>query len=93
MSYGGHVLDMIIRFRESREALNRRRERSKETNRANAGKGGVNLGSNITLEEYERIGREIKAREQEQQRYFSRMVIMILGIAAVVGLLVWVILK
>lgn len=81
MSYGGHALDMIKRLKEGREALNRRREKSKSKGR-NIYIGTGNNPKNLTAEEFDRINKAIKEREQKQKNYLNRMTI-ILSLATV----------
>ncbi|NDV82281.1 hypothetical protein [Bacteroides sp. 51] len=91
MSYGGHALDMIKRLKEGREALNRRREKATIKGRkAHIGTG--NTPKNLTAEEFDRINKALKKREQEQQDYFNRMTIIlslaVVGIAIVICIVV-----
>lgn len=91
MSYGGHVLDMIIRNRESREPLKRRREQARKNQKTYIGKG--NLPQNLTAEKFEEINQAIKKRELQQQRYLSRMTFIIISGMIAVTILVCVIVK
>lgn len=87
MSFAGHVFDMIRRDKAFRDERRLRRERFKRGDGLYIGNG--TLPSNITAEELDVIHRQIKAREEQQQRYFIRMTFIILGALALITLLFW----
>lgn len=86
MSFAGHVFDMIRRSKESRETLDRLRERTREARKKYIGTGEPKEPE-ITLEELLRIERQLKEREAQEQRYRIRVTILIIGISAIIALL------
>lgn len=88
MSFAGFVFDMIRRNKEDREALKRIRERSKD-----AAKNYKSSLPDITAEEQAEIISQTKEREEQEQKYHLRATLLILGIAIIVGLLLWLILN
>ncbi len=96
MSFAGHVFDMINRSKQNRELLNLRRERAKGKKNS-LGKGTMQVDPEITLEEYEKINRQLKQREEEQQKYVARTtlkiaVAMMVLILIIAGILKWFVL-
>lgn len=88
MSFAGHVFDMIRRNKENREMLSQLRDRGKDTH----AKYSSQI-PDISAEEFDRINRQVKEREQDEQKYFSQIkyVILIAALAAII--LLWIILK
>lgn len=88
MSFGGHVLDMIHRQKLNRDLLKSTRKRNKK-NILKATSSDSLRANNVTVEELNEIDRLTKEREKQQDRYFIRTTLIILGIALVVALLIW----
>ncbi|MCC8144745.1 MAG: hypothetical protein LIO97_13435 [Tannerellaceae bacterium] len=78
MSFAGHVFDMIRRDKENRELRNRRREKRKDMQETSLHSESVNEQPAITLEELEKINRQLKERELNEQRYRSCILLGIL---------------
>lgn len=87
MSFAGHVFDMIRRNKEDREKLDQLRGRGKDARAQYSSRI-----PDISAEEFDRINRQMKEREQDEQRYQSRIKFLILGIALVVMVILWVML-
>ncbi|WFE84385.1 hypothetical protein [Parabacteroides chongii] len=88
MSFAGHVFDMIRRNKEDREMLRQLRDRGKDT-RAKY----VSQLPDISAEEFDRINRQVKEREQDEQKYFLQIKYVILLAALAAFILLWIILK
>ncbi|MCD8079659.1 MAG: prominin family protein [Bacteroides sp.] len=86
MSFAGHVFDMINRSKQNRELLNLRRERAKGKKKAMG--LGSQIGPDVTLQEYERVNRQLKEREKEQERYIFRTTIKIVVAGCILLLIV-----
>lgn len=86
MSFAGHVFDMIRRNKEDRDNLRRLRQQAKGTPRLHT----TPHRPSISLEEFEEIQQQTKAREIEEQRYYSRMWVRIalVGLAILLLLLI-----
>lgn len=82
MSFAGHVSDMIRRNKENREMLDRLRGKSREAKTSYA-----NRLPDTTAEEMDAINRQIKQREEREERYAFRLKIGILGLAVVLAAL------
>jgi len=92
MSYAGHALDMIKRFKDGREARNRRREKAKIKSQGRY-IGTGNHPKNLTAEEFDRINKAIKKNEEEQKNYLNRMTI-ILSLSVVgIGIIICIIIE
>ncbi|WP_297905790.1 hypothetical protein [uncultured Parabacteroides sp.] len=92
MSFAGHVSDMIRRSKESRNTLDRLRERTREARKRYIGTGEPKEPE-ITLEELLRIERLLKEREAQEQRYRIRVTILIISVSVIIILLSIEILK
>lgn len=79
MSFSGFVFDMISRDRQNRDLRNLRRERYNERRRRILGEAGKNP-IKVTVEELDRIDKQTKAKERDEQKYMLRMALVILGI-------------
>lgn len=88
MSFAGHVFDMIRRNKEDREMLRQLRDRGKDTR----AKYSSQI-PDISAEEFDRINRQVKEREQDEQKYFSQIKYAILLAALVAIILLYIILK
>ena len=88
MSFAGHVFDMIRRNKEDREMLRQLRDRGKDTRAKYASQL-----PDISAEEFDRINRQVKEREQDEQKYFSQITYVILLAALAAFVLLWIILK
>ena len=88
MSFAGHVFDMIRRNKEDREMLRQLRDRGKDTRAKYASQL-----PDISAEEFDRINRQVKEREQDEQKYFSQIKYVILLAALAAFVLLWIILK
>lgn len=83
MSFAGHVFDMIRRNKEDREKLKQLRKHS----------GQGNYSSripDISVEEFEQIQKQTKKREQQEQRYLFRIILLIMGIVVGVLSVLWI---
>ena len=87
MSFAGHVYDMIRRSKESRETLERLRERTREARRKYIGDGNHPKEPEISLEELLRIERQLKDKEAEESRFRFRATILITSIGIIIILL------
>ncbi|MCD8194490.1 MAG: hypothetical protein LUD74_08110 [Tannerellaceae bacterium] len=81
MSFAGHVFDMIRRDKENRELRNRRRERRKDMQETYLHGEKTDEQPSVTPEELEDINRRLKERELQEQRYRSRVLLAIAGVA------------
>ena len=88
MSFAGHVFDMIRRNKEDREMLRQLRDRGKDTRAKYASQL-----PDISAEEFDRINRQVKEREQDEQKYFSQITYVILLAALAAFVLLWIIFK
>ncbi|MBB4623812.1 MULTISPECIES: hypothetical protein [Parabacteroides] len=88
MSFAGHVFDMIRRNKEDREMLRQLRDRGKDTRAKYASQL-----PDISAEEFDRINRQVKEREQDEQKYFLQIKYVILLAALAAFILLWIILK
>ncbi len=88
MSFAGHVFDMIRRNKEDREMLRQLRDRGKDTR----AKYSSQL-PDISVEEFDRINRQVKEREQDEQKYFLQIKYVILLATLAAFILLWIILK
>ena len=88
MSFAGHVFDMIRRNKEDREMLRQLRDRGKDTRAKYASQL-----PDISAEEFDRINRQVKEREQDEQEYFLQIKYVILLAALAAFILLWIILK
>lgn len=88
MSFAGHVFDMIRRNKEDREMLRQLRDRGKDTRAKYASQL-----PDISAEEFDRINRQVKEREQDEQKYFLQIKYVILLAALAAFVLLWIILK
>ena len=85
MSYGGFILDMIKRNKEDRDNLKRIREKRE-------GNGQIKYSSRIpdmSAEDFEKILSQTKEREQQQERYFLRTTLYIVGILILLFILAY----
>ena len=85
MSYGGFILDMIRRNKEDRDNLKRIREKRE-------GNGQIKYSSRIpdmSAEDFEKILSQTKEREQQQERYFLRTTLYIVGILILLFILAY----
>lgn len=88
MSSGGHVADMVRRYKQDRELRTLRRERARDAkNRQMQIKKTSSDYSDITAEERMRVRGNLKKREQQEQRHLSRNSLLILSILMVIALL------
>lgn len=85
MSFAGHVLDMIRRDKEDRALRQQARENSKEARKRYIGGNDSYEDSPVTLEEFERINRELKERDKQEKRYYFR-VLLLFTIFAFIGI-------
>ena len=79
MSYGGHVYEMVQRFKQNRELLNhsiKKKKKEKKNNRTT-----YITGKSSTAEELERINQNREERELSERRYLLSVQILILIIA------------
>lgn len=88
MSFAGHVFDMIRRNKEDREMLRQLRDRGKDTRTKY-----TSQLPDISAEEFDRINRQVKEREQDEQKYFLQIKYVILLAALAAFVLLWIILK
>ena len=88
MSFAGHVFDMIRRNKEDREMLRQLRDRGKDTRAKYASQL-----PDISAEEFDRINRQVKEREQDEQKYFLQIKYVILLATLAAFILLWIILK
>ena len=88
MRFAGHVFDMIRRNKEDREMLRQLRDRGKDTRAKYASQL-----PDISAEEFDRINRQVKEREQDEQKYFLQIKYVILLAALAAFILLWIILK
>lgn len=88
MSFAGHIFDMIRRSKESRETLDRLRERTRAARKRYIGSGQQPKEPEITLEELLKIERQLKEREAEEKRYRIRVTALVIGIATIIILLI-----
>ena len=88
MSFAGHVFDMIRRNKEDREMLRQLRDRGKDTRAKYASQL-----PDISAEEFDRINRQVKEREQDERKYFLQIKYVILLAALAAFILLWIILK
>lgn len=88
MSFAGHVFDMIRRNKEDREMLRQLRDRGKDTRAKYASQL-----PDISAEELDRINRQVKEREQDEQKYFLQIKYVILLATLAAFILLWIILK
>ena len=88
MSFAGHVFEMIRRNKEDREMLRQLRDRGKDTRAKYASQL-----PDISAEEFDRINRQVKEREQDEQKYFLQIKYVILLAALAAFILLWIILK
>lgn len=88
MSFAGHVFDMIRRNKEDREMLRQLRDRGKDTRAKYASQL-----PDISVEEFDRINRQVKEREQDEQKHFLQIKYVILLAALAAFILLWIILK
>lgn len=88
MSFAGHVFDMIRRNKEDREMLRQLRDRGKDTRAKYASQL-----PDISAEEFDQINRQVKEREQDEQKYFLQIKYVILLAALAAFILLWIILK
>ena len=88
MSFAGYVFDMIRRNKEDREMLRQLRDRGKDTRAKYASQL-----PDISAEEFDRINRQVKEREQDEQKYFLQIKYVILLAALAAFILLWIILK
>ena len=88
MSFAGHVFDMIRRNKEDREMLRQLRDREKDTRAKYASQL-----PDISAEEFDRINRQVKEREQDEQKYFLQIKYVILLASLAAFILLWIILK
>lgn len=86
MSFAGHVFDMIRRNKEDREKLDQLRGRGKDAR----AKYSSHI-PDISAEEYDKINRQLKEREQEEQKYYSRIKYLIIAATLIILILLWVI--
>ncbi len=98
MSFAGHVFDMIRKNKENRDLLNLRRERAKNRSKTYLGKEDQANRPQISLEEYERIDKELKEWEKEKEKRSLRTTIVIavciIGFLLISGILVkWFLLR
>ncbi len=86
MSYAGTVFDMIRRNKENREALNLRRQRMNDLRKRLNGTGRLHV-NRVTLEELEKIEREVKEKGKEERKYYLCAVLLLVGIGGTICLL------
>ena len=67
MSYGGHVYDMVQRFKQNRELLNHSIKNKKKEKKNNL--PTYITGKSSTAEELERINQNREERELNERRY------------------------
>lgn len=79
---------MIRRNKEDREMLRQLRDRGKDTRAKYASQL-----PDISAEEFDRINRQVKEREQDEQKYFLQIKYVILLAALAAFVLLWIILK
>ena len=80
MSYAGHVLDMIRRSKENREALKHRSNQMAANKRKAQTKKTLSPNTNISPKELERIKQNMEKRESDEQRHLLFVQILIGGI-------------
>lgn len=93
MSFAGHVYDMIRRNKENREMLDVRRERYKDMRKKMTDSSSRPDLPDMTPEEWERINRSLKKREDNEDRYAFQMKILFLGIGILTVVLIWVLVR
>lgn len=87
MSFAGHVYDMIRRSKESRETLERLRQRTKEARMKYIGDGNHPKEPEISLEELLKIERQLKEKEAEEYRFRFRITTLFVSIGIITILL------
>lgn len=77
---------MMSRYKQNREPLERRRERSKKLRRM--GKGASSMEPAVSIEQMEQIDKQIKAWEVERERRTAKIMLIcgavILALAVIV---------
>lgn len=90
MSFSGFVFDMIRRDKENRDLRSLRRERHNER-LGKMHKGRTGMPQNTTAEDLKEIAKLTAKKEQSEQRYHSKMMVIILCICiAIVSLAVFI---
>jgi hypothetical protein len=89
MSFAGHVFDMIQRDKQNREMLKYRRNRMKANRDKAYAKKTSYPNTNISSEVLEKIIKNKKERELEQERHFLFAQILFLGIVIIALLLIF----
>lgn len=84
MSFSGFVFDMIRRDKENRDMRNLRRERHNER-LGKIHKGRMGMPQNTTAEDLKEIAKLTTKKEQSEQRYHSKMTMIILCICFVIA--------
>jgi len=88
MSFAGHVFDMIQRDKQNREMLKYRRNRMKDNRLKACAKKTSSPNTTISSEALERIIKNKKERELDEERHFLLAQILFLGIVVIVLLLI-----
>lgn len=87
MSFSGFVFDMIRRDKAYKDMLRLRRERRKDL-QGKLSKQSSLPNPSITLEELEKIKEATREKEKEDQFYYTRTTLTILGAIAVASILI-----
>lgn len=93
MSFAGFVFDMIGRNKANRDLLNLRRERRKELLGKMYKTGDEHPDLNITLAEFERIQKQTKEKERQEQNLKFRNTCIFLALVVAVFFLLLVAIK
>lgn len=87
----GHMLDMIRRLNEGREASRLRRERANEKMRHLRAGDSSSLPPDTTPEEMGRIIRQSEEKKERDNSYFVWMTLLIFGILTGIAVVLWAI--
>ena len=93
MSFSGFVFDMIGRDKANREVLKLRRERIKDLNGKLCKPGKSHPDLNISLTEFERIQKQTKEKERQEQDKLFRYTCISVAVLGAVSLLIFVVFK
>lgn len=91
MSFAGHVIDMMKRYKQNRELRTIHRERRKD--RQKAMETGTSIDySNLTVEKLEQYKKDTEKRERQEKSHYLLALSVILCAGLVAFLLLWLLL-